>query len=90
MPFNTPENLRASIENNLRTLKQEQIQLVHLRLMGHGPVPLEGLVTAVYDDVPAAMHGVAQRSLWAHLLKLQGEGRAVLDADDRWAAASVA
>ena len=40
VPFKTPENLRTSIDNNLRTLKQEQIQLVHLRLMGHGAVLL--------------------------------------------------
>ena len=41
VPFNTSENLRTSIENNLRTLRQEQLQLVHLRLMGHGAVLLE-------------------------------------------------
>ena len=40
VPSKTPENLRTSIDNNLRTLKQEQIQLVHLRLMGHGAVLL--------------------------------------------------
>ncbi len=34
IPFNKPENLRTSIENNLRTLKIEQVQLVHLRSMG--------------------------------------------------------
>lgn len=34
IPFNTPENLRTSIENNLRTLKIEQVTLVHLRSMG--------------------------------------------------------
>jgi aryl-alcohol dehydrogenase-like predicted oxidoreductase len=34
IPFNKPENLRTSIENNLRTLKIEQVQLVHLRAMG--------------------------------------------------------
>jgi len=33
VPYNTPENLRASIENNLRTLKLEQITLVHFRVM---------------------------------------------------------
>ncbi|MFM7507778.1 MAG: MBL fold metallo-hydrolase [Rubrivivax sp.] len=43
--------------------------------------PLEALVPRVYDDVPAALHGVAARSLLAHLLKLQGEGRAVLAAE---------
>ena len=34
--YNTPENLRSSIENNLRTLKIEQLKLVHMRIMpGH-------------------------------------------------------
>ena len=33
IPHNKPENLRSSIENNLRTLKLEQIQLVHFRVM---------------------------------------------------------
>lgn len=32
--FNKPKNLRSSIENNLRTLKLEQITLVHFRVMG--------------------------------------------------------
>ncbi|MBX0289822.1 aldo/keto reductase [Hymenobacter sp. HSC-4F20] len=49
VPFNTPENLRTSIENNLRTLGQEQIQLVHLRLMGHGPVPLQEQLGAMFE-----------------------------------------
>ena len=48
VPFNTPENLRTSIENNLRTLKQEQIQLVHLRLMGPGAVPLAEQLGAMF------------------------------------------
>ena len=49
IPFNTPNNLRTSIENNLRTLKQEQIQLVHLRLMGHGTVPLAEQLGAMFE-----------------------------------------
>ncbi|GAB3636316.1 aldo/keto reductase [Hymenobacter arcticus] len=49
IPFNTPENLRTSIENNLRTLKQEQVQLVHLRLMGHGGVPLAEQLGAMFE-----------------------------------------
>ncbi|TGE04293.1 aldo/keto reductase [Hymenobacter fodinae] len=49
VPFNRPENLRQSIENNLRTLGQEQVQLVHLRLMGQGPVPLEEQLGAMFD-----------------------------------------
>lgn len=31
--FATPKNIKTSIENNLRTLKQDQIQLVHFRVM---------------------------------------------------------
>jgi pyridoxine 4-dehydrogenase len=34
IPYHKPENLRASIENNLRTLKIEQVTLVHLRALG--------------------------------------------------------
>jgi len=49
VPCNTPENLRASIDNNRRTLKQEQIQLVHLRLMGHGAVPLAEQLGAMFE-----------------------------------------
>ncbi|MFD1470151.1 aldo/keto reductase [Hymenobacter caeli] len=49
VPFNTPANLRTSIENNLRTLKQEQVQLVHLRLMGHGAVPLDEQLGAMFE-----------------------------------------
>ncbi len=33
--YNKPQNLRDSIENNLRTLKLQQITLVHFRVM-HG------------------------------------------------------
>jgi aryl-alcohol dehydrogenase-like predicted oxidoreductase len=36
VPFNSPENLRTSIENNLRTLKIDQVTLVHFRTMGSG------------------------------------------------------
>ena len=33
IPYNTPEQLRLSIDKNLSTLKQTQIQLVHFRVM---------------------------------------------------------
>ena len=47
--FDTPENLRTSIENNLRTLKQDQIQLVHFRVMPHTKTPFEKSMQAMYD-----------------------------------------
>jgi pyridoxine 4-dehydrogenase len=48
IPFNTPENLRTSIENNLRTLKLQQISLVHFRVMG-GDVPFKESMDAMFD-----------------------------------------
>ena len=47
IPFNTPENLRTSIENNLRTLKLEQIALVHFRVI-HGDANFEKSMEAMY------------------------------------------
>ncbi len=41
-----------------------------------GEARVEELVTAVYRDVDPKLHGMAQRSLLAHLIKLQEEGRA--------------
>ena len=39
--FSSPANLRTSIENNLRTLKLEQISLVHFRVMPGAPTPFQ-------------------------------------------------
>ena len=50
-----------------------------------GPAPLDGLLTGAYDDVPPHLHGIAKRSLLAHLLKLQADGAARLDAE-AWSA----
>lgn len=46
-------------------------------LQNAGSVSAAELVPLVYDDVPAQRHGMALRSLTAHLLKLQQDGRAV-------------
>jgi aryl-alcohol dehydrogenase-like predicted oxidoreductase len=48
LPFNKPENLRSSIENNLRTLKLEQITLVHFRVM-HGDKGFETSMEAMFQ-----------------------------------------
>jgi len=47
--FNRPENLRTSIENNLRTLKIEQVSLVHFRVMPHSDVPLKESLEAMFQ-----------------------------------------
>lgn len=41
------------------------------------PAGLPALVRRVYDDVPAQLHPLAQRSLLAHLIKLEAEHRAI-------------
>jgi pyridoxine 4-dehydrogenase len=48
VPFNSPEQLRSSIEKNLSTLKLEQITLVHFRVMG-GTVPFKESVDAMFQ-----------------------------------------
>jgi glyoxylase-like metal-dependent hydrolase (beta-lactamase superfamily II) len=51
-----------------------------------GTATLEGLVPAVYDDVPAGLHPVASRSLLAHLIKLKAEHKLV-EALGNWSVA---
>lgn len=41
------------------------------------PADLAALVRRVYDEVPRELHALAERSLLAHLLKLEAEGRAM-------------
>jgi pyridoxine 4-dehydrogenase len=48
IPFNKPENLRTSIENNLRTLKIDQVTLVHFRAMG-GATNFEQSMEAMFQ-----------------------------------------
>jgi glyoxylase-like metal-dependent hydrolase (beta-lactamase superfamily II)/8-oxo-dGTP pyrophosphatase MutT (NUDIX family) len=40
-----------------------------------GPAPVAALRERVYTEIPPVLHAVAERSLLAHLLKLQAEGR---------------
>ena len=42
---------------------------------------IEELVPSVYDDTPVKRHEIAARSLLAHLLKLETEGRAARDGE---------
>jgi aryl-alcohol dehydrogenase-like predicted oxidoreductase len=47
--FNSPENLRTSIGNNLKTLKIEQIKLVHFRAMANSKTPFEESMNAMFE-----------------------------------------
>ena len=52
---------------------------VVLALQAAQPLNLGALLSRVYDDVPPTLHPVARRSLLAHLLKLEHDGRARRD-----------
>jgi glyoxylase-like metal-dependent hydrolase (beta-lactamase superfamily II) len=58
-------------------LRREAKTLERLRAMGRAT--LGELVLRVYDEVSPALHGFAQRSLEAHLIKLERERRVVRD-----------
>jgi len=60
-------------------LGREQKVLAALRKAGRGD--LDALVPLAYDDVSERLYPVARRSLLAHLLKLEHEGRARRDAE---------
>lgn len=47
--FNRPENLRSSIDNNLRTLKLEQMALVHFRSIANSGVPFKESMAAMFE-----------------------------------------
>jgi glyoxylase-like metal-dependent hydrolase (beta-lactamase superfamily II) len=70
--------LQALIEHRLRREAK-----VAAALRRAETARVEQLLPEVYDDVPPAVHPVAQRSLLAHLLKLEADGRAA-QADGRW------
>lgn len=58
---------------------------VHDAVVAHPDLTLDLLVRHVYDEVDPALHPVAERSLLAHLEKLEAESR-VVRRDDRWRA----
>ncbi|MDB5865780.1 MAG: fold metallo-hydrolase [Betaproteobacteria bacterium] len=63
-------------------LKREQ-KVVDALARKH-PATLDELVVYAYDDVSEKLYAPAKRSLHAHLIKLEREGRAVVS-EDRWA-----
>ena len=78
------EVVRALVRHRLG--REAKVVAALAALAALAPASIDALVARVYDDVPAALHPVARRSLLAHLLKLEGEGRAQCVAGD-WSAA---
>ncbi|MGV3627003.1 MAG: MBL fold metallo-hydrolase [Betaproteobacteria bacterium] len=74
--IDTPQDeVRRLVAHRLK--REEKIFAV---LAAAGPATLEVLVRSAYDDVPERIHNVAMRSLHAHLLRLEYNGRAVQSA----------
>ena len=49
IPFNKPGQLQIAIDNNLRTLQIEQVQLVHFRVLPGSPVPFKESMDAMFQ-----------------------------------------
>ena len=64
-----------------RLMREEKVVQ---KLAQAGEVTLEELTPKVYDDVDQSLHLVAQVSLWAHLLKLEKDGRAAKVIKEHW------
>jgi len=65
--------------------RQYREQKVLSALQKAGEASLEALVPFAYDDTDPSLYKVAQYSLWAHLLKLEREGRALRTIKKHWA-----
>jgi glyoxylase-like metal-dependent hydrolase (beta-lactamase superfamily II) len=79
------EKLREYLAH--RRLREEQV----IEGLARGPSTPQELVESIYQDVPRELHPAAARSILAHLLKLEREGRAVRvgpPSDERFAASS--
>jgi glyoxylase-like metal-dependent hydrolase (beta-lactamase superfamily II) len=72
------EDAQAEIARLIAHRLHREAKVVE-RLRRAGRVTVGVLVTSVYDDVDPRLHPVATGSLLAHLLKLEGEGRAAHD-----------
>jgi glyoxylase-like metal-dependent hydrolase (beta-lactamase superfamily II) len=58
-----------------RRLRETQI----LRCLEKGPATVPALVAAMYEHLPAAMHGAAARAVFAHLEHMAETGRVACD-----------
>jgi glyoxylase-like metal-dependent hydrolase (beta-lactamase superfamily II) len=86
------EDPAAVLDEYLRHRFEREAQvLAGLRGAPEGGITAEELVAVIYLDVPAVLHPIAKYSVWAHLRKLAGEGKATTaEADDPAAPWSVA
>jgi glyoxylase-like metal-dependent hydrolase (beta-lactamase superfamily II) len=77
------EDSRAIVEWLVNHRLQRESKVIAC-LQKSGSVPIEELVTLVYDDVDVSLHTMAKLSLLAHLIKLHQENRVIKHPDERW------
>lgn len=75
-PGHGPVVLDAAAKLNEYASHREDRERQVLELLGRGPSTIADLVASIYADYPADVHALAERSVLAHLLKLESEGRA--------------
>jgi glyoxylase-like metal-dependent hydrolase (beta-lactamase superfamily II) len=85
------EDPGAVLDEYLRHRRDRETQILKVvEASGGAPVSISEVVERLYSDVPASLHPVARYTVWAHLRKLGGEGRAVSpntdDVDAPWMA----
>ena len=78
----TPPRSSRSTSTTGRARERQVVEAI-----SHGPRTIERLVAEIYADYPPEVHALAARSVLAHLLKLEAEGRASHEGrgdDARW------
>jgi glyoxylase-like metal-dependent hydrolase (beta-lactamase superfamily II) len=65
---------RAKLDEYVSHRGDRERQVVEL--LGEGPRTMADLVATIYADHPPEVHALAERSVLAHLIKLESEGRA--------------
>lgn len=77
------DDARGTIERTIAHRHQREAQI--LEALDDGPASVADLVARIYVDVAVVLHPMAGRTVYAHLLKLQFEGRASgSDASSPW------
>lgn len=78
------EDPQAKLSDYIAHRLERERQIIDaLNQFGH-PATLIGLVRLVYTDTDPKLYAMAARSLEAHLIKLQEEGRVQVDAQQHW------
>jgi glyoxylase-like metal-dependent hydrolase (beta-lactamase superfamily II) len=77
------DNPRQFVRGMIGHRRQRERQIVTLLETRAQPIP--DLVAAMYKGIDPRLHGAAGRSVLAHLIDLERQGRVVADGD-RWVA----